>query len=41
MTTPTTVDLTKYIETRLFGDRPHVRGRRIPAAAVVRRAGLK
>lgn len=34
MTTPTTVDLTKYIETRLFGDRPHVRGRRIPVATI-------
>ncbi|MBN1562299.1 MAG: DUF433 domain-containing protein [Anaerolineae bacterium] len=30
-----TIDLTKYIETRLFGDRPHIRGRRIPVATVV------
>lgn len=30
--TMTTVDLTKYIETRFFGERPHVRGRRVPVA---------
>ncbi len=24
------VDLSKYVETRLFGERPHLRGRRIP-----------
>jgi uncharacterized protein (DUF433 family) len=29
---PETVDLSKYIETRLMGDRPHVRGRRMPVA---------
>jgi uncharacterized protein (DUF433 family) len=29
---PDTVDLSKYIETRLMGDRPHVRGRRLPVA---------
>jgi uncharacterized protein (DUF433 family) len=28
------VDLTKYIEARLFGDRPHIRGRRVPVAAI-------
>ena len=28
-TVPTTVDLSKYIETRFFGERPHLRGRRI------------
>jgi uncharacterized protein (DUF433 family) len=33
--TPTTVDLRKYIEVRLFDDRPHIRGRRIPVANVV------
>ena len=33
-----TVDLTKYIETRFFGERPHIRGRRIPVAIVARRA---
>jgi uncharacterized protein (DUF433 family) len=34
MTPPATVDLTKYIERRLFGERPHIRGRRIPVATV-------
>jgi uncharacterized protein (DUF433 family) len=29
------IDLTKYIEFRRFGSRPHVRGRRIPVAVVV------
>ncbi len=24
------IDLSQYIETRFFGERPHVRGRRIP-----------
>ena len=33
-TVPTTVDLKKYIETRLFGERPHIRGRRIPVATI-------
>ena len=32
---PTTVDLNKYIETRIFGERSHIRGRRIPVAVVV------
>jgi uncharacterized protein (DUF433 family) len=32
---PTTVDLRKYIEVRLFDERPHIRGRRIPVAIVV------
>lgn len=31
---PTKVDLTKYIEVRIFGERPHVRGRRIPVATI-------
>src|SRR5690242_12319498 len=31
---PETVDLSKYIETRLMGDRPHVRGRRLPVTFV-------
>ena len=31
---PTTVDLRKYIEVRIFGERPHVRGRRIPVATI-------
>jgi uncharacterized protein (DUF433 family) len=34
--TPTPVDLSKYIETRLFGERPHLRGRRVPVATVAR-----
>jgi uncharacterized protein (DUF433 family) len=35
--TPAPVDLGKYIETRLFGERPHLRGRRVPVAMVVQR----
>lgn len=31
---PTTVDLTRYIEVRIFGERPHIRGRRIPVATI-------
>jgi uncharacterized protein (DUF433 family) len=31
---PPTVDLSKYVEIRLFGERPHIRGRRIPVATV-------
>lgn len=31
---PTIVDLSKYIEVRLFGERPHVRGRRVPIATI-------
>ena len=34
---PAAVDLRKYIEVRLFGERPHIRGRRIPIAIIVRR----
>lgn len=32
---PEKVDLSKYIETRLFEERPHIRGRRIPIAMIV------
>jgi len=32
--TPTPVDLSKYIDRRLFGERPHIRGRRIPVAII-------
>jgi uncharacterized protein (DUF433 family) len=32
---PITLDLTKYIEIRLFGERPHLRERRVPVATVV------
>lgn len=31
---PEKVDLSKYVETRLMGDRPHVRGRRMPVIFV-------
>lgn len=31
---PEKVDLTKYIEARIFGERPHIRGRRIPVATI-------
>jgi uncharacterized protein (DUF433 family) len=40
-TTPTTIpptyklDLSKYIEVRLFGERPHIRGRRITIGDLV------
>lgn len=30
----TAVDLSKYIEVRIFGERPHIRGRRIPVATI-------
>ncbi len=29
-----TIDLTKYVEAKLFGDRPHIRGRRVLVAAL-------
>lgn len=32
--TPEKVDLSKYIERRIFGDRPHIRKRRLPVATV-------
>lgn len=35
---PTTVDLRKYIETRFFGERPHIRGRRIPVSTIAANA---
>ncbi len=31
---PIPVDLSKYIATDLFGERPHIRGRRIPVATI-------
>ncbi len=31
---PAPVDLSKYIETRIFGDRPHIRGRRVTVAII-------
>ena len=32
---PQTVDLRKYIDTKLMEERPHIRGRRVPVAMVV------
>lgn len=32
--TPAEVDVSKYVEVRLFGERPHIRGRRIPIATI-------
>lgn len=37
---PVQVDLSKYIETRLFQERPHIRNKRIPVATIIRRARL-
>ncbi len=34
MTARVTIDLSKYIEARFFGERPHIRGRRVPVATV-------
>jgi uncharacterized protein (DUF433 family) len=31
---PAEVDVSKYVETRFYGERPHVRGRRIPVATI-------
>lgn len=28
------LDLSKYVETRLFGERPHIRGRRVSVATI-------
>jgi uncharacterized protein (DUF433 family) len=33
------IDLSQYVETRLFGDRPHVKGRRIPIWVIAHFAG--
>ncbi len=38
--TPIQIDLSKYIETRLCEDRPHIRKRRIPVAQIARRMRL-
>ena len=35
---PSTVDLSKYIETRRMENRPHIRGRRLPVSVVARSA---
>jgi uncharacterized protein (DUF433 family) len=34
MTITPTLDLSKYIEARYFGERPHIRGRRVPVALI-------
>lgn len=31
---PVEVNVSKYVEVRLFGERPHIRGRRIPVATI-------
>ncbi len=28
------LDLSKYVESRVFGERPHIRGRRVPVATI-------
>jgi uncharacterized protein (DUF433 family) len=33
-TVPSTVDLRKYIDFKLYGERPHIRGRRLPVTFV-------
>ena len=37
-TAPTTVDLSKYIEVRLYGERPHIRGRRVLVSMIAANA---
>ncbi len=32
------IDLSQYIDTRWFGDRPHIRGRRIPVSVIANTA---
>ena len=32
---PPVIDLTRYIEARHFGERPHIRGRRLPIAVIM------
>ena len=39
MYTPAPVDLQKYIDSQLFDDRPHIRGKRIPVALIANRMG--
>lgn len=38
MTDKPALDLSKYVEVRIFGERPHVRGRRIPIATIAHSA---
>ncbi len=35
---PIAFDMTRYLEVRLFGARPHVKGRRIPVATIAHSA---
>jgi uncharacterized protein (DUF433 family) len=35
---PYPTDLSEYVETRFFGERPHIRGRRIPIWVIVHTA---
>lgn len=35
MATTPTIDLRRYIDKRHFGERPHIRGRRLPVAVIV------
>lgn len=36
--TPLKIDLSKYIEVRIFGERPHIRNRRIPVSTIAHSA---
>ncbi len=38
---PEKIDLAKYIEVRLFEDRPHIRGRRVPVATIAYNAATQ
>lgn len=40
MTDKPALDLSKYVEVRIFGERPHVRGRRIPIATIAQSKAL-
>jgi uncharacterized protein (DUF433 family) len=35
---PTTVDLRKYNDTQFYGERPHIRGRRLPVSMIAANA---
>ncbi len=37
-TTPTSVDLRKYIDTKFYGERPHIRGRRVLVSMIAANA---
>jgi uncharacterized protein (DUF433 family) len=40
MTPERVIDLSKYIEKRHFGERPHIRGRRLPVAVLALNAKI-